>query len=288
MKKIFKYLPLIAVLALASCAKDAPSKSEVEAGFDKFDGTMPEVTISSKVSEIDALEGYAVVELTYSGLSQDGLANLSAGALSDSDPTFLNASFTKLESPSDGTAMLKVKVSANKTYYVRGVVAFDGGTSYSDVLEVKVPDVPFYAKVPGTYSGAANSYWGNDYTLSVQVVSDPEDKTKVLVYNLDAYFVSKGYTAAKGYNIYSGTIDEENLCIVVESGQPTGYVSSSQGAIVLYGFDDPSPEDGDMGADIILNVDSDCSAITIPNAFGIASNSGWWEIYLGGSVLKKQ
>ncbi len=287
MKKILKYLPFVAALVLASCTKDAPSKSKVEADFEKFTGTVPTVTISSTVEAVDPMAGTATVSLTLAGIS-DQLDSLSVGVLSDSNPTFANASYVKYENPADGTISLKAKVSANKHFYLRGVVAYSKGTSFSDVIEVDVPDIPFIDKVAGTYSGAAKGYWGDDYTITMQVVPDPEDKTKVLVYDLDAYFYTNGFTAAKGYNIYSGTIDEDNLRIIVDGGQPTGYVSSAQGAVILYGFDAPSPDDGNVGADIILNVNADNSTITIPNAFGVASSAGWWEIYLGGSVLTMQ
>jgi len=285
MKKILKYLPFVVAIALASCTKDAPSKSKVEADFDKFTGTVPTVTISSTVEAIDATAGTATVSLTFAGLS-DQLDSLSVGVLSDTNPTFANASFVKYENPANGTVSLKAKVNANSHYYLRGVVAYSKGTSYSDIIEVDIPDIPFNEKVAGTYSGAADGYWGDSYTITMQVMPDPEDDTKVLVCDLDAYFYKNGYTAAKGYNIYSGTIDEKNLSIIVDGGQPTGFVSSSQGAVILYGFDAPEPENA--GADIVLNFDSKITSVTIPNAFGVASSAGWWEIYLGGSVLTKQ
>ncbi len=282
MKKILKYLPLVAALALVSCVKDAPSKSEVEAGFDKFAGTMPTVTIASSASEIDAAAGTATVNVTFAGLS-DQLDSLSVGILSDTDPTFANASFVKYDNPTNGTVSLKAKVSANSHYYVRGVVAFNKGTSFSDVIEIEVPDIPFRDKAAGTYSGAAPGYWGDKYTATIQIVADPEDNSKVKVYNLDSYLVSKGYTAEKGYNIYSGTIDEENLQIIVENGSSPGL-----NGFTLYGFSGPDPDSAEGYADIVLKFNSKFSSVTVPNAWGLSTAAGWYEIYLGGAVLAKQ
>lgn len=282
MKKILKYLPLVAALALVSCVKDAPSKSEVEAGFDKFAGTMPTVTIASSASEIDAAAGTATVNVTFAGLS-DQLDSLSVGILSDTDPTFANASFVKYDNPTNGTVSLKAKVSANSHYYVRGVVAFNKGTSFSDVIEIEVPDIPFRDKAAGTYSGAAPGYWGDKYTATIQIVADPEDNSKVKVYNLDSYLVSIGYTAEKGYNIYSGTIDEENLQIIVENGSSPGL-----NGFALYGFSGPDPDSAEGYADIVLKFNSKFSSVTVPNAWGLSTAAGWYEIYLGGAVLAKQ
>lgn len=282
MKNILKYLPFVAALALVSCVKDAPSKSEVEAGFDKFTGTMPTVTIASTASKIDAAAGIATVDVTFAGLS-DQLDSLSVGILSDTDPTFADASFVKYENPTNGTVSLKAKVRANSHYYLRGVVAFNKGTSYSDVIEIDVPDIPFCDKAAGTYSGAAPGYWGDEYTATIQIVADPDDNSKVMVYNLDTYLANKGYTAAKGYNIYSGTIDEKNLQVVVENGSSPGL-----SGFALLGFNTPDPDTADSYVDIVLQFDSAFSSVTVTNAWGLYTAAGWYEIYLGGAVLAKQ
>ncbi len=301
MKKIVKYLPLIAVLALASCTKDAPSKSEVEEGFSKFEGTMPEVTISSTVSEINALAGYAVVDVTYSGLSQDGLSNLSVGVLSDTDPTFINAEFTKVSSPADGTVKVKAKVSANKLCYIRGVVAFDGGTSYSDVIEVKVPDIPFYAKVAGhkfTCATVTSGAYGDEYNnVSILVELEGDSTEECRVWGMEVYYNSKGgygQNTASTLNSALGVIDNENSTITIPAYSYL-YLATASNYYFISGLDAPTyDEASSYGEDIVLTWDEDKGALNIENGWVTITKSkstgkaGLDDAYNGGiSFVRK-
>lgn len=301
MKKTVKYLPLIAALALASCAKDAPSKSEVEAGFSKFEGTMPEVTISSTVSEINALEGYATVEVTYSGLSQDGLDNLSVGVLSDTDPTFINAYYTKVESPADGTVKVKARVSANKTYYIRGVVACDAGTSYSDVVEVKVPDIPFYAKVAGykfTCPEIVSGAYGDSYkNISILVELEGDSIEECRVWGLEVYLNYKkryGQTTASALNSAVGTIDNEKCTITIPS---FGYLNmaTSSNYYFITGLDAPTyDEASSIKEDVVLTWDEGTGSLNIKNGWVTVTQDkstgklGLDDAYNGGISFVRQ
>lgn len=212
MKNIFKYLPLVAAaIVMASCAKEAPSKSSVESGFKKFDVTLPTVTIDSKAT-CDALNGKATVKVTYTGITSN-LDSLSVGVLSDTDPTFRTAYFTKVDNPADGTVTVDATVTPNKTFYIRGVVACTAGTSYSDVIEVKVPDIEFWQKVPGVYVGNVQSAADNTkYTNKITIVASSENpETKCYVFGMEAYWESKGYgtDTSKALNCCDATIDSE-------------------------------------------------------------------------------
>lgn len=154
-------------------------------------------------------------------------------------------------------------------------------------VTIKDLDHPL-SKLFGVFSGAAPGYWGDAYTATVQITSDPKDVNKVLVYNLDTYLASNGLTAAKGYNIYSGEVNDKQNTITIANNQRTGYTHSTQGALVITGFDAPSPDEATGYSDIVLNYNSDYSAISIANAFGVRTSEGWYEIYLGGITLAKK
>lgn len=283
MKNIFKYLPLIAVIALASCAKEAPSKSSVESGFDKFTGTLPTVAISRNV-DCNAIEGYATVLVTYSGITTS-LDSLSVGVLSDTDPTFRTASFTKYESAADGTVSLKAKVSPNKTFYIRGVVACTAGTSYSDVIEVKVPDIPFYLKVPGQYAATVTSAAnGAEYNNTLTVVansSDPENKC--YIFGIEPYWFGEGYGSdvTKALNVCEATIDSETKTLTIENQS-----SIHLGSRVIMGVDAPDLASAQYYSDIVFKMTDDDNGLYRANAFVtvVVSESGEGEnedAYLG-------
>ncbi len=296
MKNIFKYLPLIAVIALASCAKEAPSKSSVESGFDNFTGTLPTVAISAD-AECDAIAGYATVVVTYSGISAS-LDSLSVGVLSDSDPTFKNAYFTKLETPADGTVSLKAKVTPNKTFYIRGVVACTGGTSYSDVIEVNVPDVPFYAKVAGAYAGSIQSAAdGTKYNNTITIVVDQEDPEHLCyIYGIEPYYVAQygyGTDVTKALNVCVATIDNDANTLTIENGASL-HLSSSTARRYLYGFSGPDPTSAEYGHNVVFHLGKDGSSLVLPNAIGTVNyntesgESSFEDYYYGGVTYAKK
>lgn len=268
MNKIFKLLPLAAAIALASCTKDAPSKSEVEAGFAKYDGPMPTVTISDK-AESDPMAGKATVEVTFTGLSNE-LKGLSFGVLSDTDPTFADAKFTKLVDLADGTVKVDAKVSAGKTNYIRGVVAFEGGTVFSDVLEVAVADVPFYTKIPGKYTGEIYSYGTEeDITVTWTIVADTADpEHKCRIYGIEPYYYSKGYgkDTNKKLNSVEGVIDPEARTITIKDRSYIS-LSTSTDDYFVRGVDAPKVSDAEYYADLVLQLDADCLSFNLVNGF---------------------
>lgn len=296
MKNIFKYLPLVAAaVMMASCAKEAPSKSSVESGFKKFDVTLPTVTIDSKAT-CDALNGTATVKVTYTGITSS-LDSLSVGVLSDSDPTFRTANFTKVENPADGTVTVDAVVTANKTYYIRGVVACTAGTSYSDVIEVKVPDIEFYQKVPGVYVGNVQSAADNTkYTNKITIVASSADpETKCYVFGMEAYFEKNGYgtDTSKPLNYCEATIDGKAKTITISNGSNL-HLSSSAATRYIYGFDTDDPETAsDDFVDIVLKWGSDDASIVIDKAYAtvtVSKETGKASIedyYYGGITYKK-
>lgn len=155
-------------------------------------------------------------------------------------------------------------------------------------VTIKDKDHPL-SKLFGVFSGKAISYFdGTSFAAKVEIAADPKDPTKVLLLNLDSFMASNGLTASKGFNIFSGIVNEEQNSIRVVSGQLSGYADPEQGNLYLVGFDNPDPEQGEEDVDIVLNYNSDYTSITIPDAYSLRSGKGYWEIYLGGIVLNKK
>ncbi len=295
MKKIFKYLPLVAAIALASCAKEAPSKSSVESGFTKFTGTLPTVSIASN-AECHPLDGYATVKVTYTGITTS-LDSLSVGVLSDTDPTFRTANYTKIENPADGVVSVNAKVTPNKTFYIRGVVACTAGTSYSDVIEVKVPDVPFYAKIAGIYATKVTSAaYGDEYTNTITVVLDESDpQNKCRIFGLEPYWEKQGYgtDVTKPLNYCNATIDNDAKTLTIQVGTNLHLTTASE-ARYLYGFDDPDPKKAsDEYIDVVFKWGSDDASLYLPNGYGtvmVSTSDGKasFEDYYYGNISYKK
>ena len=206
MKRYFNILSVIATASLlfASCSQLAPSKAEVEAGFSPLT-PLPTLTIAG-APVCDALNGTVTVPVTVDGLSANA-GVLEVGILSSTDPSFKSSKFKAVENPTSGTVNMVGAVTANTTYYIKAVASSPtGGTAYSDVITVDVPDIPLYAKAPGTYSGT--------------VVSDDEEPTKyVWIGGIEPYWAGEGAPGKDfDYNYVLASVDEENGCLVVAVG----------------------------------------------------------------------
>lgn len=219
MKKNIQYLSVAAVAVLfASCNKLTPSKADVEAGFAKPDA-LPTLTISG--AECDALNGIVNVTVTVSGLPADK-ENLSLGILTSSTADFSSSKFIKVENPAEGTVAMKGAVTANSTYYVKAVAASPkGGSSYSNVITVDVPDIPLYAKAPGTYVGTVVSEaYGDEYSNTIYVIADPDDpQHTVYIAGVEPYYADDYPGKDLDLNFVKATVDEESGCLVVALGE---------------------------------------------------------------------
>ena len=279
MKNIFKFAAIALLASAAISCQGALEKDEVEAGFAK-EQALPVVTISPEV-ECDAVLGIAKVTFTVSRAA--GVDGLEVGVISDTDPSFYNSAFTKLENPSEGTFTINAKVIPNTTAYIKAVAGCNSGSTYSETITVEVPDVPFYLKVPGNYRcGTFTSYFDDEVSMNFNIVADEEDPLKVTVENLEPYFAANGYTADKGVNVYEGEIDEENMEVIVYRGQLVGYKD-----VYIDGFDNADPDVAEYMDDIHIGFDNSCQTATILNAFGACSSGGWYNLMYGGIVCTK-
>lgn len=226
MKRYFNILSVIATasLLLASCSQLAPSKAEVEAGFSPLT-PLPTLTIAG-APVCDALNGTVTVPVTVDGLSANA-GVLEVGILSSTDPSFKSSKFKAVENPTSGTVNMVGAVTANTTYYLKAVAASPtGGTAYSDVITVDVPDIPLYAKAPGTYAGSFDSEaYGDSYDNTIYVISDSEDPVHVVwIGGIEPYYADAGLTGKTFESNYvQASVDEENGCLVVAVGADMHY-----------------------------------------------------------------
>lgn len=290
MKSIYRILAFAAaVAAFASCRKVSEFQTVPFANLYKSTVSVAEsvgtVTLPVKLSSIKGDKNTSVTFKVNEGTAKEGVnftVEPAGKVLNFNGTDSLNITINVIDNPGvfTGSLVFEIElVSATNDYTIGGTNA----TSFT----IKDNDHPF-ANYFGTFSGAAPGYWGDNYTAEVQILADPDNTDKVLIYNLDAYFASNGFTADKGYNIYSGTVDKEKNQVIIPTGQKTGYVSSSQGAVYVVGFDAPSVDDASGYADIVFNYSSDYKTISVPNGFSCRSSKGWWEIYVGPMTFTKK
>lgn len=279
MKNIAKFVSVLMIaFAMASCVKEAPSKSEVEAGFEKVTKTLPTVSVSVASVTYNYLQSAAEVELTVTGLTN--LENLSVGVLSTTDPTFTNTNFAKVESPADGTVKILAKVAGNTTNYFKAVAASTEGTVYSEAVELNVPEFPFWVGIPGTYQGVVESMaYGDQYESTIKIVLDSEDyENKCYIYGFEPYWSSQGYDYTVGtYNFVEAVIDNENKAVIIPYGSDLNLAGRW-----LHIF---TEEGRCHGA---LTFSSDYSKITQAWEFYTVKADGSAEDYYGAAVYKRK
>ncbi len=283
MKRFIKFVSVLALgLALASCSKEAPGKSEVEAGFDAASNALPQLTLGANPA-INAAAGYAEVDLTIAGVST--AEGLEVGVLSSSDASFTTSNFVAVESPANGTVKVKAKVAPNSTYYVMASATYADGTSvFSDPITIQVPDVPFWAKVEGQYAATISSVaYGDSYNHVITVMLNPDDpQNKCYIGDIEPYWYGQGATFAGGYNYVEATIDNENNALIVALGANI-HVTTADGPRFFYGINDA----GTAYAPYTFKLASDGSSL-------VGGVSGW-QVILGdgaedqytGGVYKK-
>ena len=282
MKKAFTYLclALVCIVTSVSCNKAALDKDAVEAGF-AAKGPVPSVSIDKNIS-VDIT--VATVKVTFAGITTESSDSLSIGLLTSSDPSFYKSSFAPAEKLADGTYEIECTVEPNATMYFRGVAANINGTNYSETVSMKIPDVPFYAKVGGVYACAKefSEAYGDEYPgHSITIIVDPEDNTSCIVANIEPYYASKGNVYTKGYNYCVGVVDNDNKTITIPMGTDVhlgGRVMSAGNAV--------SFAEATGYADIVLQMQEDGSLVRT-NCLLTITPSGVEDAYKGGVVFRK-
>jgi hypothetical protein len=136
----------------------------------------------------------------------------------------------------------------------------------------------------GTYAGKYVSVWGDEYDGEITITKDASDASKVWISNLDPYFASYGYVGPT-YNYFYGIVNDEKTEILIPVGQNIGYASAS---VTLQGFSDPNADEPlPTGGNILVEIHDGGAKLIFPNAWGVASDDGFWELYYGGIELRK-
>ena len=203
MNKIQIYIPvLILALAASSCSK-VLEKDEAEASFARK-GELPEVS-DVKLVSVDEYAGTAVVEATFSGISDD-MHSLEIGFISADDYALTGTTNQRnralIDNPADGTYRRTIAVSAGVPNYIVAMAASDDGAVYSRRLSVDVPDVPWQYKVGEEYSGTVTSYNDGSSTYEHTVrLEFSADFSRLTVYDIDPYLRANLLGADDGYAV---------------------------------------------------------------------------------------
>ncbi|MDE5890993.1 MAG: hypothetical protein K2H10_08275, partial [Bacteroidales bacterium] len=225
--------------------------------------------------------GYVTVTAEVSGIT-DQMEGLSLCFLSSTNVEFSNARPVEVAA-ANGTVTADVPVSAGRKNYVTVSISCADGVSYSDVMEIDVPDVPFWAKVSGTYTGTVVSLaYGDEYVSVITVILDENDpENKCIVGNLEPYFYSEGKTMDEGYNFVEAQIDNENACIIIPNES-----SLNLGGRTFLGLNAADDDSATAYADGILYLTPDADALVRPYAFYTLSNGEPEDLYAGAVYTK--
>jgi len=275
MKNIFKTLiPCLALsVALTGCYDEMDDKASVDAKYAL--ANTPALSIASAT----ALD-YSSASVAASVSAVDGLYEVGFMVASSSD--FSDAKVYAAESLATSFESVVSGLAEQTTYSVKAYACLgDGRIVYSEVASITTPQAPPLSAelLSGkTYAGGATSIlYGDSYTMTVTLMADAADPTKIYVHNLDPYFASYGYDAANGFNIFEGVLDVEAETITISQGQKLGYYD-----VALVAFDDPNADGGN--ADLVIKVIGKGAALQIDNAFGF-DEGGFYELYYGGITL---
>lgn len=271
-KNIFKILMSLFVVTFVfhSCVDEALVKSEIDK---KFEVATPSVSISEAKNETPTSAEFT---LTLSDLSLAHEVGLMASANSD----FSNPRMVTVKVGDSNTVDAKINLSANSSYFIKGyVISKSGVVSYSETKQLTTPDVPFVEKIIGTYKSTTMvSYFDEaDTYISTITIKKHETEGMLIIENLSPFFVSNGYTADKGANIFEATYSEAAKTITIAAGQ-------------LIGYDETATIQMGGAPSLILDVEEDGAVLSVSEdqLWGDHAGQGYYEVYLGGYKYNKQ
>jgi hypothetical protein len=257
MKIHIKYFSVVlAALAFVSCDKLAPGKAEVESNF-ATPKVLPSLTIGEAVA--DAAHKVVNVSVTVSGMPADA-SDIELGVLTSLDPAFASSRFVAAKEVADGTFIMQGAVTPDATYYVMAVAtSLESGASYSDVIEVAVPKVPFWAQLPGSYVGHVESELEDSqkYDNTLIVVADEKDPEHyVWIADIEPYWAYDGGHSGETleFNYVRASVDEANKCLVIADR-----ADIHLGGRIVRGVDAVSIYDAEYYAPIVFEVLKDGS-----------------------------
>lgn len=287
MKNTVKIASVIAFAVLtAACTKMAPSKYEVEAGFeDAYQGAIPEVSFAATPSgnakfDIESGSIYIATKVTVSGVSATA-GKIVVGVLSSEKEDFTNTQNSDLVITEDGTYEIAANVSANKVNYIKASISTQYGCSFSDVVKLNISDVPFYGKISGNWAGKVTSLaFGDEYSSNLVISLDKEDpENYCYVGNIEPYYESSGNTVDKGLNYIKCQIDNENNQIILATGSSMNlggrmyFASDLEGSVLDYD---------------VLTLSEDSKSLVREAAFFTVKPDGSAEDWYGPATYKKK
>lgn len=183
----------------------------------------------------------------------------------------------------DGTLDFSVKIAS-----VEGSSTPVGGCNEA---KVRINDLnhPLRAFI-GTWSGSITEYQGTPTSITINILPFEGDETfnKLMIYDLDPYWASNGYSAEKGFNIVQAVGNPDKTSITVEPEQIIVDDPDAGLSMALYAFE-LKPEGIYMGNNITLAINDD-GALVIKNAYGCINNVDdlIYSLYEAGAVLTKK
>ncbi len=235
---------------------------EVQVKVSTEDGKAKEGTNYSIVSPVSGILSLAAGE-------EEGVIVVEIVNIDDPDP--------------DGTLDFSVKISS-----VEGSSTPVGGCNKA---QVRINDLnhPLRAFI-GTWSGSITEYQGAPTPITISILPFENDNTfnKLMIYDLDPYWASTGYSAEKGFNIVQAVGNPDKKSIVVEPEQIIVDDPDAELVMMLYSFD-LKPDGIYMGNNITLAINED-GTLTIKNAYGCINNADGYiySLYEAGAVLTKK
>ena len=287
MKNTVKIASVIAFAVLAAaCTKMAPSKYEVEAGFeDAYQGAIPEVSFAATPSgnakfDIESGSVYIATKVTVSGVSA-AAGKIVVGVLSSEKEDFTNTQNSDLVITEDGTYEIAANVSANKVNYIKASISTQYGCSFSDVVKLDVSDVPFYGKISGNWAGKVTSLaFGDEYSSNLVISLDKEDpENYCYVGNIEPYYESNEKTVDKGFNYIKCQIDNENNQIILATG-----ASMNLGGRMYFASD----LEGEVLDYDTLTLSEDANSLIRASAFYNVKPDGTAEDWYGPATYTKK
>jgi len=225
------------------------------------------VTVTPVDGSAKAGTNYSLVE------PANGVLSFSAGETTKN----VVVSITNLEGEFTGSLDFAIDIKSA----TEGV---ETGASSRISFTVKDLDHPLSAFLgTWTLAGVAD-YWGDVYDFAFTIVApDASDVTYVEVHDLEPYFASYGYTAARGYNILRGYANDAKTTIECdETGTAFGYSTT-----YWVSFNDATVAAASDYAPFTFNLNDD-GTLTMPYAWGVRVASGWYCLYEGPLTFTKQ
>jgi hypothetical protein len=288
MKKIYSILTVALIVLVSSCDKlnEMPEFNDGDAfvAFNKTtmsvneDGSTLSIPVTlASVSGISANVTYTVTDGTAKLGENFTLADASATLSFDATNRTRDIVINIINKPGVYTGDLKFTIQLSGAGAVKPSAE---GTCTVTIADIDHP----LSAILATYNASADSYFASrgHFDWSIKIEKDENDVSVVWISNLDPYFAKYGYVAPN-YNYFYGVVNDDLTKITIPTGQNMGYNETT----TLEGFDHSDPDQGAKTTNIIMEIKDGGATISIPNAWGVYSGTGWYNLFYGGITFTK-